>query len=141
MKTFNEWLVEAFDSPVSFYSAGGGRNWEQYKFNINNREFTAEFVSKNDPSDYELIFTDDEGSIEKTGKGDAFSIFSTIYNIIKNFIKSHDPKVIRFSAKSDRESLYDNLSNNLANQIGYELSFSNLGNEKEYILSKIRDSK
>ena len=129
-------LTESFDSAVQFTIAGHGGNWQEYKFKIKDREFTVEFVSKNDADDYELIFSDEEGSLDKTGKGDALSVFTTVFDITKQFIKSHNPKIIRFTAKNDRESLYNTLSKKLSNQIGYDLSFSKLSNEKEYVLSK-----
>lgn len=129
-------FIESFDSAVKFKIAGGGGNWQGYKFILNNREFDVEFVSKHNPDDYELVFSDEDGSIEKTGKGGALSIFSTVFNIIKQFIKSHNPKIIRFSAKKDRESLYDVLSKKISQNINYKLSFSKLGNEKEYILAR-----
>lgn len=129
-------FFESFDSAVGFKIAGGGGNWQEYKFKLNNREFNVEFVSKYDSDDYELVFSDQDGSIEKTGKGGALSVFSTVFSIMKQFVKSHNPKIIRFSAKKDRESLYDILSNKISQNINYKLSFSRLGNEKEYILKK-----
>jgi hypothetical protein len=136
MKTFNEWFVETFDSVAPYQKIGGGSNWAEYEFLINDRKFTAEFVSKENNSDYELVFADEEGSIENTGKGNPFYIFSTILHIIEGFIKQKDPQTIRFSTKNDRISLYDNFAKKLADKIKYNLSFSNLGKEKEYVLSK-----
>lgn len=130
-------INETFDSNSKFRYSGGGQNWKQYSFNIDDREYTAEFVSKNNDSDYELIFTDEKNSIEETGSGKAFFVFSNIFNIIKDFIKIKNPKIIRFSAKGKRQFLYDVLSKKLANKINYSLDYSNLGKEKEYILTRI----
>ena len=129
-------LLETFDSNSNFKYSGSGGNWKQYTFVVDDRKFTVEFISKNNDSNYEVIFYDEEESIENTGKGSAFLVFSSVYNIIKDFVKIKNPKVIRFSTKQNREFLYDILSKKLSNNIKYKLSFSNIGKEKEYILTK-----
>lgn len=128
-------FLESFDSAVNFKPSNKGGNYQEYEFSLDDRKFTVEFVDKYNKDDYELVFYDQDGNLEKTNKGKSFTVFATVFNILKSFLKSHKPKIVRFSAKSDRESLYDNFSKKVAQELNMELTFDKNKNEKEYVLT------
>lgn len=138
MQSFNEWLLnEVFDSNVNFTQTAKGANYVEYSFDIDGRTFKAEFVDKYKKNDYELIFSDETGGIELSGKGDAFKVFAAVFNIIKRFLKDYNPDVIRFSGKKDeRSDLYDKLAVKLKDIFKLDLKTNISDKEKIYILIK-----
>ena len=133
-------FLESFDSAVEFTPTNKGNNYQEYEFFLDDRKFTVEFVSKYNKDDYELVFYDQDGNLEKTNKGKSFTVFATVFDILKTFLKSHKPKIVRFSAKSDRERLYDILSKKVAQELNMELTLDKNNNEKEYILTNKEES-
>ena len=85
-------------------------------------------------------------SQEVTGEGDAYRIFSTVMEAIKDFIATEDPERIRFSATKDvepgqnsqsRSKLYTTMVKRYASSLGYEVDISEHGSSTVYELYKL----
>ncbi len=85
-------------------------------------------------------------SQEVTGEGDAYRIFATVMEAIKEFIATEDPERIRFSATKDvepgqnsqsRSKLYTTMVKRYASSLGYEVEISEHGSSTVYELFKI----
>ena len=79
-------------------------------------------------------------------RSDAYRIFATVMEAIKEFITTEDPERIRFSATKDvedgqnaqsRSKLYTTMVRRYANALGYQADISDHGNSTVYELSKI----
>jgi hypothetical protein len=104
----------------------------------------------NDPTEsaWEIKFSN-KGSMEITGNGDQFGIFATVLDIIREFIREKNPRVITFSAekedqktKSDsRPKLYSRMVRTFANQNGYDFKEkSQYEDYVDYVLIKQKSS-
>lgn len=91
----------------------GGEEWRD------EGEFRYQFI---DPrSVWEFAFMRD-GSEDITGQGDAFRIFTTLAEIVQDFVRSTSPKFIVFRAKAEqsRVRLYTRMLPRLANYLNME---------------------
>ena len=94
-----------------------------------------------------LLFTVG-GDTDTTGGGDAFKIFSTVLDIIKDYIKNNDPEGIKFAANKDelfgqdkwetqsREKLYNKMIERFATKAGYEVDADKHKYGTQYKLTK-----
>jgi hypothetical protein len=133
-------LLESFDKSLPFARFESGNNYQSYKFNILEDQYTVEFVNKTglDPEEvYELVFFDQSGDLDLTQKNQSFAIFSTILNIIKRFITDKNPKGFYFTADAQRESVYSRLSQKIKSEIGWNLSIKKEGKETEFLFTKL----
>ena len=65
--------------------------------------------------DEELTFEDDQGSLTKTGKGEAFEIFTAVSKATLAYIQEENPPIITFSASGrGRAKLYERLAHSVA---------------------------
>jgi hypothetical protein len=62
-----------------------------------------------------------KGSHGVTGTGEAFQVFSTVIDILRDFVKKHEPAMIKFSAlEPSRIKLYSRLVDMVASELpGY----------------------
>lgn len=74
-----------------------------------------------------------DGSVGITGQGDAFKIMATVLDVIKDFIKNHEPKGIKFTADKEegeseewqsREKLYSKMIERFATTVGYKVKLN-----------------
>ena len=143
-----EIITEAFTQPYSM-------SWEH------SDESHDALVKLPDGSNLSIMFSMDYGaygdeewavefwrnnSQEVTGEGDAYRIFATVMEAIKEFISTEDPERIRFSATKDvedgqnaqsRSKLYTTMVRRYASALGYQADISDHGNSTVYELSKI----
>lgn len=85
------------------------------------------------------FFRDDEQG--KTGEKDAFRIFATVFDAIKQFIKQRDPQIISFSADKNyqgesRFKLYKRMVDKFAGQMGYVAKIDDRGHYANFELFK-----
>ena len=82
-------LRELFDKPNEFETMAETYEVAAYKFTTQDgREFVVEFEEDNDEN-WEFVFKDETGSMQKTGKGSAVEIFSTVGAIAKRFMTKY----------------------------------------------------
>ena len=102
-----------------------------------------------DPTEtaWEIKFTRN-GTMGVTGEGDQFGIFATVLDIVKDFVKQMNPKVVTFSAEKEdpstkstsRPKLYSRMVRTFANQYGYDFKErSQYDDYVDYILIKKKD--
>ena len=141
-----EIITEAFSQPYSL-------DWEESEYG----DIDA-LATLPDGSPLSIMFNKDEdsdswmvefyrgNSQEVTGEGDAYKIFATVLEAIKEFISKKDPEFIRFSATKDvqpgqnaqsRSKLYTTMVKRYANSLGYSAEISDQGSTTIYQLSKI----
>jgi hypothetical protein len=107
-------LRELFTNPNEFETMAETYEVAAYKFKTQDgRVFTVEFEEDNDEQ-WEFTFKDETGSMQKTGKGSAVEIFSTVGAIAKRFMTKYKPtEPVYFqaaNAEPSRVKLYDRLS-------------------------------
>jgi hypothetical protein len=82
-------------------------------------------------------------SQEVTGEGDAYRIFATVMEAIKQFVQAEEPDKIRFSATKDTESgdrnlsrsnLYNTMVRRYASALGYNAEISDHAGSTVYEL-------
>ena len=137
---FYNLLGESFDKSLPFRRSDYHQNYQTYKFNLLEDEYTVEFVNKTglDPEEvYELVFYDQSGTLDLTQKNQALLVFSTILSIIKSFIVDKKPKGFYFTADMNRENVYARLSQKIKSEIGWNLSTKKEGKETKFTFTKI----
>lgn len=112
-------LNEAFDKVMPFTWAHFGDDTIQlYRadFQIDDGHFIVEFREKYYQRGYwELSFVRNE-SLDLTGTGNAGSVFATVIQITREFIRDMDPRYLSFMAKNEeasRNKLYPKLMQRL----------------------------
>ena len=135
-------INELFDRPSNWRIIFHTNYDIHYKSNVKNRELIVKFWTDRNQGDWSVVFTVDEVT-DVTNGGDEIIIFSTVLNIIENFIHDNDPETLEFSAgKNDiggdsRVRLYNRLIKRFASSVGYKLQDSNEDeNEVLYTLIK-----
>lgn len=113
MKSFNQFILEAFDKPYPYNLNKTGD--EDYRADVklpDGSTLRIEFSgleNTEDPGElsWEIIFSriakgkGGDGTISLTGQGDQMRIFATVIAATKEFIKKENPKYIDFSASKD----------------------------------------
>lgn len=124
MKTYKEFMQEAFNSPIVIrYILKNDRYWVG-EFEIQGNTYTVNAKKRKNKDatgvEYDVDFTckdDDTESYCKTGFGKtiALSVFSTVLEFIKSFILETHPVTLTFSADKlegdSRSSLYKKMVN------------------------------
>ena len=128
-KTPNPLVIqELFNNPVKFErQSGGSPNSKEYQFDVGEKHYEVKFYEaevKKYPDSYEIIFILTRVGGDRvigwdteaiTGTGDQVAVFSTVANILKDFVQSYKPNIIYFSAKEQsRIKLYTTLSKRLS---------------------------
>lgn len=131
-------LTELFDQ-----AAPHEMNGTSGKFEINGKSYTIDIVSPDEPGVYEVSFhlTRDKPTDGKhevygiTKTGDEIAVFSTVINIIKEFVAKTQIKELIFAASAKEPSrvrLYDRLVRRLG--LGWRLDITMDSMNKVYIL-------
>ena len=120
MKPFKEFITELFDKPARWKKIKDGPDEYVYKSDINGKDLTV--IIEEFAAEWEALFKVD-GSMDITGTGNEVKVFSTVLDIISDFINSEEPDIIIFSASksqsSSRSNLYDRLVKRFAKTRGY----------------------
>lgn len=127
-------LTEIFKSPTK---------WEKvpatdptYAFQIGDNHYIVEFFKTvSDTGKYQLSLAhrgsryDYNWSDSITKTGNAFVVFSTVYNIIENFIQSYRVETIQFDAKEpSRQKLYRRLVKTISNKLNSKYKMRKIKN-------------
>ena len=128
MKTFNQFISDAFDKPYryDFEKEPDGSYYGYFRAGDNSL-ITVMCEYYKPGNEWNIEFTRN-GSQDVTGEGDAMRIFATVIKIIERFLKEENPYKVRFSALKDdedkegrqsREKLYSRLVKRFATKMGY----------------------
>lgn len=100
MKLYQNFLVELFDNPYQSQPMTTVNGFGK-KFKTNSGAEYEVYIHDN-----ELLFQDEKGNINITGKrkSESFRIMSTVVSIALEYIKKHKPEKLRFSATSSEQS-------------------------------------
>ncbi len=135
MLNFNNYLIEVFNKAYPFkrtidkdrieyiFTTAQGKKG---KVDISKGDYKFDFISKDRVTGWDINF-DIDSKVDVTGGGEAFTIFSTVVEIAKDFVAKNKPKVIIFNAdKSDqsRVNLYTAMVKRLAKQADMEFNIT-----------------
>lgn len=141
MKTFNQFITELFDRPYPFKMVKQNPYEWQYEFYTNdNKKYMVIMMYYQSTNRWEVIFADEKGEIEITGKGgrEVSGIFATVMVITREFIKNKSPDVLYFSADKGEKSrvrLYTTLVKSQTVP-GYTWSIEDGPHVTEFVLEK-----
>ena len=115
-----------------------------YQSNVNGKDLVVVFDIIASGT-WEVIFTvDSELAVTGEGDGDEMKVFSTVLDIMSDFIKNKDPEQLYFTAEkspvygSSRIRLYNRLVKRFASSRGYRLKDKDdAGWKVSYTLVKI----
>jgi len=147
MKSFRRFktqINELFDKPARWQLTRDSRGAVDYQSNVNGKDLVVVFDIIA-PGTWEVIFSvDSEIAITGEGDGDEMRIFSTVLDIISDFIKNKDPEKLYFTAEkspdsgSSRIRLYNRLVKRFATSRGYKLKDKDdVGWKVSYTLVKV----
>lgn len=135
-------LNELFDSAVPFQLTTDGTGY----FRIDGRTYEVSFDPLiNERGAVEVSFSMRQGVTASgmpgyvhsaTGTGDELQVFSTVINVIREYMRRSPTRKIVFAAKTSEPSrvrLYDRMARTLSP--GWHVSTSMLGKEKMYTLT------
>ena len=125
-KQFKTQINELFDKPARWRIIEDTPSTKKYAASINGKSLVV--IMERFGSLWEINFVID-GKTNVTGTGDEIQVFSTVLDIIKDFILSETPQKIEFHSelekendyKDSRSKLYDRLVKKFAGQYGYDL--------------------
>ena len=128
MKTFKEYekiINELFDRPARWKITRERDDELTYRSTIDGKSLLVVFNTLSDEN-WETSFVVD-GEFKTTGGGDEIVIFSTVLDIMADFIERVTPKSISFTAFKDSSSdsrgkLYDRFVNRFASKYGYRMT-------------------
>lgn len=108
-------LIEEYLEGINSTMMDGDRIAPEYKEKL----LAGAWKLKDENTTMDIVFTVD-GSTNKTGKGEAHSIFATVVKQARLAVKEHSPLVISFSgAGKSRKKLYSSMARVLAH--GYKM--------------------
>lgn len=147
-------LLEVFNQIYPYNKISGDTEEEwSYKFETANGDPVFVQMYRDEQSDnkdqWEILF-DRDGKMFRTGEGDAFKIFGTVLEIIRDFIKQKKPSKIFFESDKievspyydqeetnlSRERLYDRMVDKFAGSMGYNISKRDTTATRIYTLDK-----
>ena len=122
-----DYINEMFDRPARWRIIEDTPSTKKYTASVNGKSLVV--IIERFGSLWEINFTV-EGKLDVTGTGDEVLVFSTVLDIIKDFIYSETPQKIEFHSelekgnnyKDSRTKLYNRLVKKFANQYGYDLN-------------------
>lgn len=130
MKKFKKFISEIFSSSFDYKLTKNGEDQKIYRFKTKKKfngyvQFDRDFIN-NDYWEIEFVIND---SIDKTGEGESYYIFSTVLDIIQEFIRKFQPIAITFEAFSDDDSnnrakLYLRLIKYFAKENEYQFQYT-----------------
>lgn len=154
MRSFSQYIAEAFDKPY------------KYDLEKEDEETYYGYFRTQDGSVIQVMFYGEEhpkhrfsyewniefqrnGSQQLTGQGDAMRIFATVIKVIEDFLKQESPKYASFSAlkeiedqdmgraeKLSREKLYSRLVKRFASKLGYDTKENSFSSGTEWRLTR-----
>ena len=147
MKSFRQFktqINELFDKPARWQMTRDSRGAVDYQSNVNGKDLVVVFDIIASGT-WEVIFTvDSELAVTGEGDGDEMKVFSTVLDIMSDFIKNKDPEQLYFTAEkspvygSSRIRLYNRLVKRFASSRGYMLKDKDdAGWKVSYTLVKI----
>ena len=126
-KQFKTQINELFNEPARWQLDRDTRDVVGYQSNVNSKDLEVAF-NLTSPGTWEVIFSvDSELAMTGKGDGDEMKIFSTVLDIISDFIKNKDPEKLYFTAEESpvygrsRIRLYNRLVKRFASSRGYRL--------------------
>src|SRR6056297_1595780 len=139
MKPFKEFIAELFNRPARWKLKVNDSDLLTYVSNNIGKEKTlsVDFVSHKNDGAWDVQF-DVDGSSDVTGLGDEIVVFSTVLDIMKDFVNRVDADKIKFDGAKGKEDgdsrvkLYNRLIKKFASSHGYKLV-----NKKETTIGKI----
>ena len=139
MKSFKNFITELFNRPARWKIEVNDSGLLTYVSNNigKGKTLSVDFVSYKNDGTWDVQF-DVDGSTDVTGLGDEIVVFSTVLDIMKDFVNRIDANKIKFDGakgKEDGESrvkLYNRLIKKFASSHGYKLV-----NKKETTIGKI----
>lgn len=147
MKTFKEHLTEVFDNPVKYRWQYKDEDEWMAQFQIDGNKYSAGLIRSKMPKNrhkdwWELMFdveTKDSifatNSISKTGN--EFIVFATVFDILKEWMKSNTDATFYFTAKEKtRKKLYDRFAKLLQTKFKYKLTLGTTDGGKSYKFTK-----
>lgn len=145
MKSFNQFISEAFDKPYRYdFEKEPDGSYYGY-FRVADGSLITVMCEYYKPSkEWNIEFTRN-GSQDLTGEGDAMRIFATVIKIIERFLKEEKPDRVRFSAlkdgeddseKQSREKLYSRMVKRFAGKMGYNAKERSLRIGTEWELTR-----
>lgn len=113
-------LLELFGKPGQWQEVQGGPRTKAYKFTLpepDSRTFVVNVIHNDKTMSgdriWEVSFRDENDtrgiskSFDKTNKGNELAIFSTVLDIVGNFIAQNPDDIVMFSAEEmNRQTLY-----------------------------------
>jgi len=143
-KQFKTQINELFDKPARWQMTRDSRGAVDYQSNVNGKDLAVVFDIIA-PGTWEVIFSvDSEHAVTGEGDGDEMRIFSTVLDIISDFIKNKDPEQLHFTAEKTPDSsnsrirLYNRLIKRFASSRGYKLKDKDdFGSKVSYTLVKM----
>lgn len=139
MISFKQYISELFDKPYRYVLRKLNRNSYMAELKLQDGSPLNVHISSNDGRRWEIEFRKNY-SINATGEGDEFKIFSTVISIIKEFVELEAPAVIMFYASKDdgnsRAKLYTRMVKKFANKMGYSSQSSDVFGAEVYTLKK-----
>jgi hypothetical protein len=128
MKTFKEYettINELFDRPARWKITRERDDELTYRSTIDGKSLLVVFNTFSDDN-WETSFVVD-GKFKTTGGGDEITVFSTVLDIMADFINRVAPGSISFTAFKDgssdsRSKLYDRLIKRFASKHGYRMT-------------------
>jgi len=125
-KQFKTQINELFDKPARWQMTRNRPDSVQYKSNVNGKNLLVLFQFDDDYEHWSVTFATDL-TTDVTGEGDEVAIFSTVLDIIDDFVTLKDPEKLFFMAdknktgKDSRIRLYDRLIRRYVPSIGFKL--------------------
>ena len=92
---FQNYINEAFDKPAPWIKKGLGANKREitYSFNVKGKSFGVSFGETSDNA-FHVVFWEENKTgnwdFDVTNKGDALTVFATVLDIIRAFVKEYD---------------------------------------------------
>jgi|ETN02SMinimDraft_2_1059926.scaffolds.fasta_scaffold17289_2 hypothetical protein len=99
-------LSEALNTPVNYNWRDKGKSRWLGMFDVEGVNYIFEASDSTNAGDWNVIFTG-QGTMDITNTGNAFTVFATIFAMLKEFVLKMKPKMFYFSAKEQsRRKLY-----------------------------------
>jgi len=139
-------LSEAFDSSENFKTVNN-RKGVEYQFVSNGDTYFVEFFNNDASWEYTVDFGNKSNGppyFKPTGTGLPMSVFSTVINVIKDFISKHDEVTeLVFSGNNSTglSKLYNKMVPYLSKKLNFGYDRNDNGTNTDYILYLYRDTK
>ena len=130
MKSFDQFksqINELFNKPARWKPKKQTKDYASYEAYIEGKKLFI-FFDQNSKGVWETLFTVDS-ELEVTGGGDEIAVFSTVLDVMNDFIEKYEPEKISFEATKSKETrdssrtkLYDRIIKRFAVSRGYTVT-------------------